>query len=285
MLDLFLPPKQAAGDQTRLIESGLAGVNLSHEPLNRPAPTEKSVARAWNCGPAIALVIDDKGYDRDNSARAVGLLAAVTLSHLPTAPDVARQVRGAWLRGHDVMLHLPIEAADHRAGPAERSCRSRRSMMSCSHGLRRCCAGSGGYIGVNNHQGSRFSRDRERMGIVLRELRRRRMFFLDSRTSGGSIGAGVVRGIGLAHASRDVFLDHDPSRHEIHERIRDAEAIALSTGRAIVIAHPRTAAMDLVEPWLAALARDGIRLVPVAAVLIRPQPATPKRLAHNVATE
>ncbi len=285
LLDLFLPPRPAARDLTRRIENGLPGIDRSHETLARPVPGERPVAEVRNTGPAIALVIDDMGFDRRNSARAVGLPAAVTLSYLPTAPDVGRQVRGARLRGHDVMLHLPMEAEDHRGRPGRNILSVAQERGVLQSRLTEMLRGFGGYIGVNNHQGSRFTRDRERMGIVLRELRRRGMFFLDSRTSGGSIGAEVAREIGLPHASRDVFLDHDPSRREIRERMREAEAIARSAGRAVVIAHPRTATMDMVEPWLEALVRDGIRLVPVASVLTRPQPPAPKRLAHNQAGE
>ncbi len=285
LLDLFLPPRPSARDQTRRIENGLPGVDRSHETLARPAPREKSVAAARDKGPAIALVIDDMGFDKKNSDRAVGLPAAVTLSYLPTAPEVGRQVRGARLRGHDVMLHLPMEADDHHGRPGVNVLSVAQERDALQTRLNEMLHRFGGYIGVNNHQGSRFTRDRDRMGIVLRELRRRGMFFLDSRTSGGSIGAELAQEIGLPHAARDVFLDHDPSRREIRERMREAEALALSTGRAVVIAHPRTATMDMVEPWLAALSRDGIRLVPVASVLTRPQPAPPKRLAHNQATE
>ncbi|MEK9644453.1 MAG: hypothetical protein VW547_02820, partial [Alphaproteobacteria bacterium] len=70
LLDLFLPPRPAARDQTCRIENGLPGVDRSHETLARPAPREKSVAAAGDKGPAIALVIDDMGFDKKNSDRA-----------------------------------------------------------------------------------------------------------------------------------------------------------------------------------------------------------------------
>ena len=137
-----------------------------------------------------------------------------------------------------------------------------------------------GYIGVNNHQGSLFTRDRGRMELVLGELKRRGLFFLDSRTSGGSVGAEVAADISIAHAVRDVFLDHDPAPELIAARMQEAETIAREKGHAIVIGHPRDATMDRIEPWIASLEQRGFRLVPVSELLVRPTPREPKKLAQ-----
>ena len=45
-----------------------------------------------------------------------------------------------------------------------------------------------GAVGVNNHMGSAFSEDRDAMSAVLGVVRKRGLFFLDSRTSAASVG-------------------------------------------------------------------------------------------------
>jgi polysaccharide deacetylase 2 family uncharacterized protein YibQ len=222
------------------------------------------------------------GFDRANSARALRLPPQVTLAYLPFAPDVATQVRRARLKGHPVMLHLPMEAPDHGGKPGVNVL----SVASGPEKLRRqltdILGRFGGYTGVNNHMGSKFTRDRERMNIVVSELKRRGLYFLDSRTSGSSVGAAAAADAGIAYATRDVFLDHEPDRKKILARIAETERIARQTGQAIAIAHPRTETMKALSPWLAGLKAKGFDLVRLDTLLKR---AERKKLAQVQAAE
>ena len=86
------------------------------------------------------------------------------------------------------MLHLPMAAPGHKGEPGV----DVLALMDSHQILRERTApllgAFDGYIGVNNHVGSRFTRDAGRMKIVLTELRRRGLFFLDSRTSNRFVG-------------------------------------------------------------------------------------------------
>jgi polysaccharide deacetylase 2 family uncharacterized protein YibQ len=296
---LLLPPRPEAADVTRRIENGL--------PRKDPAPTPVAAApvaktqvverRAVNKGavnpgaaksvsvvlsrppvqgrqrrPRIAIVIDDMGFDRANSARALRLPPQVTVAYLPFAPDVATQVRRARLKGHPVMLHLPMEAPDHGGKPGANVLSVTSGPEKLRRQLREILGRFGGYTGVNNHMGSKFTRDRARMNIVISELKKRGLFFLDSRTSGSSVGAAVAADAGIAHATRDVFLDHEPDPKKIRARIAETERIARQTGQAIAIGHPRTATMKALAPWLSGLKARGFDLVRLDTLLKRPGP-------------
>lgn len=219
--------------------------------------------------PRIAIVIDDMGFDRINSARALRLPPQVTLAYLPFAPDVATQVRRARLKGHPVILHLPMEAPEHGGKPGVNVL----SVASTPAKLRRQLADIfgrfGGYTGVNNHMGSTFTRDRAKMDIVISELKKRGLFFLDSRTSGGSVGASAAIDAGIAYAVRDVFLDHEAEPEKIRARMEETERIARATGQAIAIGHPRTATMNEIAPWLAGIREKGFDLVRLDTLLKR----------------
>ena len=231
----LLPPKPAAAEMTRRIEAGL--------PLSDPKPVKVAIRKPApvpvDNRPRIALVIDDMGFDRVNSALAVKLPATVTLSYLPNAPDVQRQVRVARLRGHPVMLHLPMETPSHRGRPGVNVLALKGSEQILRERMIRLLGSFDGYIGVNNHMGSRFTRDAGRMEIVVSELRRRGLFFVDSRPSNRSVGG-------------------------------ETERLARCTVSAIAIAHPRTSTMELLGPWVRNLDDRGFRLVPVTDLLKRP---------------
>lgn len=274
---LTLPPQKPGAGQRRTQRLQSVRAAQAKEPTIKTAAVEPSPLKAapppakqGKRRPRIAVVIDDMGFDRINSARALRLPPAVTLAYLPFAPDVATQVRRARLKGYPVMLHLPMEAPDHGGKPGINVLSVASGPEKLRRQLTEILGRFGGYTGVNNHMGSKFTRDRERMDIVVAELKRRGLFFLDSRTSGSSVGAAAAAGAGIAHATRDVFLDHDVDPKKIQERIAETEHIARETGQAIAIGHPRTATMNALGPWLAGLKARGFDLVRLDTLLKRP---------------
>ena len=271
---VLLPPNPAATEVTRRIEAGLPLTDSAPkaEPAAVEQPERKRFVETADSRPRIAVVMDDMGYDRLNSAKAVNLPAAVALSYLLHAPDVQRQVRVARLRGHPVMLHLPMEAPSHKGRPGTNVLALKDSERILRERLTRLLGSFDGYIGVNNHMGSRFTRDPRRMKIVLSELRRRGLFFVDTRTSNRSMGGETARQTRVAYAVRDVFIDHDPEPEKIRARLAETERVAQRNGSAIAIAHPRTMTMELLAPWVRSLANRGFNLVPVTKLLKRPPP-------------
>ena len=188
-------------------------------------------------------------------------------------------MRRARVAGHEIMLHLPMEANDRSQQPERGALTVSDDVALLRDNLNRMLGRFAGFTGVNNHMGSRFTSDRRRMDIVLAELKSRGLFFLDSRTSGRSVGAESAEQVGISYAVRDVFLDHDPEPGLIRERIAETEEIARRFGQAIAIGHPRRTTMDLIGPWLAEIESRGFELVPVATLLSHPQPKRLARLA------
>ena len=120
--------------------------------------------------PRTAIVIDDMGFDRNNSARALRLPPEVTLAYLPFAPEAAAQVPRARLKRNPVMLHLPMEAPDHGGKPGVNVLSVASSPEKLWRQLTDILGRFGGYTGVNNHMGSKFTRYRAKMDIVISEL-------------------------------------------------------------------------------------------------------------------
>ena len=217
-------------------------------------------------------MIDDMGFDRANSRRAVRLPPEVTLAYLPFAPGAAAQVRAARLKGHQVMLHLPMEAPDHKGKPGNNVLAVTDDETALRRRLTRILGQFGGYTGVNNHMGSRFTRDRARMDIVLSELKKRGLYFLDSRISGRSVAAESATAIGIPYAVRDVFIDHEPAPSTIREQLAKPNASPGKSGgpSPSAIRHPRKSTIDALTPWLQGLESRGFDLVRIYTLLKRP---------------
>jgi len=224
-------------------------------------------------GPMIAIVIDDMGLDRKRSSRVVGLPAPLTLAWLPYANDLPHQTKVARAAGHELMVHIPMEpqASDIDPGPD-----AMRVGIGNTELLRRLDQGLksfDGYIGVNNHMGSRFTEDAAGMKVILGELQRRGLMFLDSRTTSHSVASGIARGMHLPALGRDVFLDDDMSPAAVRESLAKVEAVARRQGYAIAIGHPHDATVDALVTWLPAVAAKGFSLVPVSTILKNHQPS------------
>lgn len=224
-------------------------------------------------GPMIAIVIDDMGLDRKRSSRVVGLPAPLTLAWLPYANDLPRQTKTARTAGHELMVHIPMEprASDIDPGPdaMKVGVGNAELLRRLDHGLK----SFDGYIGVNNHMGSRFTEDAAGMRVILGELQRRGLMFLDSRTTSHSVAFGIARDIHLPALGRDVFLDDDMSPSAVRASLAKVEAVARRQGYAIAIGHPHDATVDALVEWLPSVAAKGFTLVPVSAILKHRQPS------------
>ena len=214
----------------------------------------------------IAIVIDDMGVDRKRSARATALPGPLTLSWLPYAPDVGRQAAEARAAGHEILLHAPMQPQGHEdPGP-----HALLVSLSADEIRRRVGADLDllpEAVGLNNHEGSLFTRDARAMAPVIDELKRRGLLFLDSRTTGASIAADAARAASVPYAVRDVFLDNVTTVEAVRAQLAEVEAIARRHGFAVAIGHPHEATIEALEPWLRSLAARGFVEVPVSAIV------------------
>jgi hypothetical protein len=67
--------------------------------------------------PLVAVVIDDLGLDRARTAEVIRLPGPLTLSFMTYADELAQQTEMARRAGHELFLHVPMEAVDRREDP------------------------------------------------------------------------------------------------------------------------------------------------------------------------
>lgn len=231
-----------------------------------PSEPQTTLPLADGQHPLIALIIDDMGLVHSASARAASLPAPVTLSYLPYAPGLQAQVAQAAAKGHEIMLHLPMEPLG-RAKPGPGALLTHMDEDEIRAKTLAALDSFEGYRGINNHMGSKFTLDRNRMAAVIDLLRERDLFFLDSRTSPRSIGAELARAAGVPTALRDVFLDDDRSPQAIQAELARLETLARRKGQAIAIGHPHTVTLQALEAWIPAAQAKGYRFVPVSEIV------------------
>jgi polysaccharide deacetylase 2 family uncharacterized protein YibQ len=218
--------------------------------------------------PAIAVVIDDLGMNRRGTAALNRLQAPLTLSFLPYAGALEEQARAGRAAGHELMLHLPMEpTGDEWPGPD--ALLSTLTPDDLVTRLRAQLLSFKGFVGINNHMGSLLTAERGSMALLMAELRARGLLFLDSRTTARSVAADEALRAGVAHASRDVFLDNDVDPKAIRRQLALTEQIARRRGSAVAIGHPHDATIAALRGWLPSLEQRGFVLVPVSSIVAR----------------
>lgn len=217
--------------------------------------------------PIIAIVIDDVGVDRKRSARAIELPFAVTLSFLPYSHDIRGQTERALQKGHELMVHLPMQPDRPTADPGPVYLGADMPLDEIRRRIETNLAAFSGYAGVNNHMGSRFTRSASGTAVLMDELKSRELFFLDSKTSADSVAEDAAKTGGVQATHRDVFIDHVESADFVQAALARIERVALKTGSAVAIGHPKDVTLEALEHWLPTLEKKGFRLVTLAEII------------------
>ena len=215
----------------------------------------------------VAVVIDDMGVDRNRSARMASLPGPLTLSYLTYAANLSAQASKAKENGHELMLHVPMEPLAATKDPGRDVLMVSHSSTEIRRRLTRGLDSFTGYVGINNHMGSKFTAYPAGMRIVMEELHSRGLLFLDSRTSESSVGIELAREVGIPHLGRNVFLDNDSSVKAVRGQLAQLEMVAKHNGFAIAIGHPHEGTIEALTQWLPTLEAKGIVLVPITAIL------------------
>lgn len=263
------------------VEPGKPRPTLEERPRPAAKPPQVAAAaissdQAWrrnavpfrdlNSRPLVAIVIDDVGLDRPRSKRAWELPGPLTMSFLPYAKDLREQARAARGRGHELMLHLPMEP-NGRNDPGPGALLVSMSDAEIRQRTVAALDSFDGFAGVNNHMGSRFTAFRPGMETALRQMKPRGLMFLDSRTTAQSVGDQTAQELGVPGIVRHVFLDDDESVEAVRRKLAEAEAVARRQGFVVAIGHPHEATLQALAEWLPTVQGKGFALAPATAVL------------------
>ncbi len=194
-----------------------------------------------------ALIIDDLGHDRARAQRVLALPPPITVAVLPETPHGRWIGRAAHRAGTDVLVHLPMATR-----PRPRGSTTLHAGMDASELDRRISAGLAELpmaVGINNHRGSRMTRNRSAMDRVMTALKRQRrpLLFVDSRTTSRTQALAAAKAADIGAAERDVFLDTDRDPKAIAEQVHRWLTRARVEGCALAIGHPYPETLRVLE--------------------------------------
>ncbi len=229
----------------------------------QPAPSPRVIAKAISVVPrvrgSIILILDDIGFEGQPIDQAMAIDPDINFSILPNGTRASEFARRIHARGFELLCHLPMEPVGTES-PGRNAILTSMSDEQIAATVRANLEAVPHARGVNNHMGSRATADRRVMTDVLAALPRT-MYFIDSRTVGGSVAASVARSMKIPTAVRDVFLDDVPTEAAVRRQLAALAQIAEKEGVAIGIGHPRPATLKVLAADVPRLRERGFRLV------------------------
>lgn len=187
----------------------------------------------------IAIIIDDVGYNINQLYPFFDLGIPLTFAVFPKQKNTEVIVNLIRKQNYNILLHQPMQSYSQERfdksitllvdDPDEEIVRKFNENMEN--------LGVGNVIGMNNHTGSKFTENIDKMSILMDEVKKSNIFFIDSKTTPKSVAKKVAKEKNVVYFENDVFLDNEKSEEYIMGRLDKAMRIALKRKKTLAIGH------------------------------------------------
>ena len=210
--------------------------------------------------PLIAFVIDDLGYNLKALPQAMLINSPITFAVLPSLAYSERLAEKLHNKGQEIMLHLPMEPENPEMDPGKGAIKTDMSDEEIELTVRENLQRVPYILGVNNHMGSKATKNERVLKLVLSEIKEKGLFFLDSLTSQSKV-KDVTSSMSYPVLQRDVFIDNEKENTHICNQIRKLMYIAEKKGKAIGIGHFHSQTLNSILNMIPEIEARGIKIV------------------------
>jgi polysaccharide deacetylase 2 family uncharacterized protein YibQ len=216
----------------------------------------------------VAIIIDDIGYDLGPVRELLKVDADITFAILPLCSH-SREAAEMLHEAHkETLLHLPMEPNSYpKEKPGNGTLFTDMNSEELIFQLERDLASVPYVSGVNNHMGSKFMADEDKLILIFNKLKKKKMFFIDSRTTANTKAFAAAEKVNMQMASRKVFLDNDRDYNEIYKKLLEVTQNSSDVSPVIIIGHPYPETIRAIKDASRVLREKGILIVPVSKLI------------------
>ncbi|MDD2501315.1 MAG: divergent polysaccharide deacetylase family protein [Geobacter sp.] len=218
----------------------------------------------------LAIIIDDMGSSLQEARSLAGIGVPITFAIIPGLRHDREVAHYATGQGIEIMIHMPMQSREYPQRRLEANgllleqsdeeLRSR--VLDYLNALPQA-------VGANNHMGSGFTEHPDKMRVVLKLLKEKGLFYVDSITTPKTTGLKVAAECRLPASRRDVFLDNEQKEEYIRGQLEQAVARARKNGHAIAICHPHPTTISTLTKTLPELQSKGVTLVKITKLVAK----------------
>ncbi|KAF0158712.1 MAG: hypothetical protein FD159_981 [Syntrophaceae bacterium] len=216
----------------------------------------------------IAIIIDDIGYDMMPVQELLRVDADITFAILPLLAHSREAADMLHKANRETLLHLPMEPLSYpKEKPGNGALFSDMNDEEIVFQLEKNLASVPYISGVNNHMGSKFMADEEKLILVFKQLKKKNLFFIDSRTTNNSKTTAASQKVHLTVASRKIFLDNNRDYSKIYQILMDVVNAPAGNEPLIVIGHPYPETIRAIRDANKSFREKGVSIVPVSKLM------------------
>lgn len=219
--------------------------------------------------PLIAIVVSGLGINPNGTLEAIQKLPPeVTLGFAPYGKGLERSVASARTGGHEILLEVPLEPFDYPDNdPGPDTLLTGQPPRDNLNKLFHVMSRFGGYVGLLNNMGARFTASGADFGPMMEELGARGLGYLDDGSSNRSLAPQLAQANRVPFARVDAVVDTNPSRAPILAQLEALERRARESGSAIGIVSALPVSIEVIAEWARGLEDKGIEIVPASALM------------------
>ncbi|MEM9734079.1 MAG: divergent polysaccharide deacetylase family protein [Pseudomonadota bacterium] len=217
----------------------------------------------------VAIIIGGFGLSQTGSQRAIAQLpSSITLGFSPIGNSLQRWMQTARREGHEVLLQLPMEPLGYpTVNPGPRTLVSTATEAQNRENLHWSLARMTNYPVVMNYLGAGLGTKPEALQLILAEIRRRGLGFIDDGSAQASRAYAMAQEMGIPNAQASIVLDSNRNADQIRAKLNNLEALAKAKGFAIGTASVFPETVAVVAEWAKQAQRRGILIVPASNLI------------------
>jgi len=199
----------------------------------------------------ISIVMDDLGQSLEPLNWFLENKYPITLSFLPNLPYTKILSEKLYQKGYEIIIHIPMEPNDFpKVNPGSDAIFLSMDKSKIKEKIMEFKKELPFAIGANNHMGSRFTSDLNKMICFMEVLKENNLFFLDSRTTAETKGFEAAKATGVLYLERDVFLDNVLELAYVKRQFEALIKKAKVKGYGIGICHPHKETFKILKEIL-----------------------------------
>ena len=216
----------------------------------------------------IGIVIDDFGYRNDDvSDGFLNLDVPLTYAVIPGHEYSKSFGEKAVGRGFEVIVHMPFENLANKGGEESFVLSTSMDSETIQERVQAALDQIPSAIGMNNHQGSKASADQHVMSNVARVLKKRNLFFVDSRTTAETVAESTMEVYKVPTTRRNIFLDNEDDEGKIHAQLIKLVEKSEEWGAAVGIGHVKPKTLKILKKHIPELQKKGYKFEFVSKML------------------
>ncbi|MCX8083546.1 MAG: divergent polysaccharide deacetylase family protein [Calditerrivibrio sp.] len=216
----------------------------------------------------FVVILDDAGQNIELAKKVASMKYPIVMSILPYSKFDKETAELARNNKKEYLLHQPMEPKsypDTNPGKGAILLNMPRSVIEAT--IKENITRLGGVSGVNNHMGSAFTENSEKMKETLEIIKSYTDIFVDSHTTPNTVAYDVCKSIdGLKCGQSKRFIDNMADYNYIKNKIYEAVRF-LDKQDVIVIGHLRNMTVEVLEKVLPELEKNGVHISTISEVV------------------